>query len=131
MTHFLGYTMGNAADNPPNTILHHSKGSMIMVAIQYRIGAYGFLAGDEVQADGTANAGLLDQRAALEWVRRNIETFGGDPEKVTVTGISGGGGSTAMQMVLFGGDENPPFRATMPGKLCPLSFPCDRIPSHP
>lgn len=43
---------------------------------------FGFLAGKEVQQDGSTNLGLRDQRLALQWVQDNIAAFGGDPEKV-------------------------------------------------
>lgn len=89
---------------------------MIYIAIQYRLGALGFLAGEQLAEDGTWNAGLLDQRAALEWIRKNIHYFGGDPEKVTITGGSAGGGSVLLQMIMGGGEKNPPFRAAIPGE---------------
>lgn len=58
--------------------------------MNYRLGAFGWLSGPTFQADGTANAGLYDQRFALEWVRRHISKFGGDPKRVTVFGESAG-----------------------------------------
>lgn len=51
-------------------------GNMIYVAIQYRLGIFGFLGGSSIAQDGVLNAGLLDQRAALDWVQRNIRQFG-------------------------------------------------------
>lgn len=81
--------------------------------IQYRLGFYGFLGNEAIRENGTANAGLLDQRAALEWVQRNIKTFGGDPSQVTIWGSSAGGGSVTAQMQLYGGVEDPPFRAAI------------------
>ena len=49
---------------------------MIYVSMQYRLGMFGFLSGSEVKYNGVQNAGLLDQRAALDWVQRNIRGFG-------------------------------------------------------
>lgn len=60
---------------------------IIYVSINYRLGALGWLAGPTFQASGgVSNAGLLDQRLALEWISKNIHLFGGDPEQVTVMG---------------------------------------------
>ena len=66
------------------------------VTINYRLGAEGFLYLD----DGTANLGLLDQIAALEWVQDNIAAFGGDPGKVTVAGQSAGAMSITSLMAM-------------------------------
>ena len=71
----------------------------------------GFLSSDDIKKNGTANAGLLDQRAALLWVQRHISKFGGDPDKVTIHGESAGASSLLNQMILYGGEANPPFRA--------------------
>lgn len=51
-------------------------GNLIYVSIQYRLGIFGFLAGGEIAKDGVLNAGLLDQRAALEWIQRHVSAFG-------------------------------------------------------
>jgi carboxylesterase type B len=53
------------------------------VSLNYRVGAFGWLAGQDVQRNGDANAGLLDQRAALMWVQKYITKFGGDPNNGT------------------------------------------------
>jgi carboxylesterase type B len=63
-----------------------ARDGVVCVTINYRVGAEGFL----YLADGDANLGLLDQIAALEWVRENIAAFGGDPAKVTIFGESAG-----------------------------------------
>lgn len=60
---------------------------MIYVSVGYRLGALGWLAGPSLQkSGGVSNAGLLDQRLALEWVKENIHHFGGDAGQVTVMG---------------------------------------------
>jgi hypothetical protein len=58
--------------------------------MNYRLGAFGFLAGPTVQSNRTANAGLYDQRLALEWVQTHISKFGGDLSQVTIMGESAG-----------------------------------------
>jgi len=70
------------------------RGDVVVVSLNYRLGAFGFLHLEELLGadyQGSGNAGMLDQVAALEWVRDNIERFGGDPENVTVFGESAGG----------------------------------------
>ena len=70
-----------------------TKGNVIVVTINYRLGVLGFLAHPALDAEGhlNANYGLMDQQLALRWVQRNIEAFGGDPERVTIFGESAGG----------------------------------------
>ena len=66
---------------------------VVIVSVEYRTGALGFMAHPELakEADGhTGNYGILDQIYALQWVQRNIASFGGDPSKVTIFGESAG-----------------------------------------
>jgi para-nitrobenzyl esterase len=71
-----------------------SKKGIIFVSINYRVGVFGFLAHPELSSESAAkvsgNWGLLDQVAALQWISKNIEAFGGDPQKVTIAGQSAG-----------------------------------------
>lgn len=73
---------------------------MVVVTLNYRLGALGFLNHRSLadQAGGSANFGLLDQIAALQWVRDNIAAFGGDPGNVTLAGESAGGVSVQALM---------------------------------
>ena len=74
---------------------HLASQGVVFVSINYRLGALGFLAHPllNVEAGVSGNYGLKDQIAALEWVQRNIEAFGGDPGNVTIFGESAGGTS--------------------------------------
>ena len=65
------------------------KRGVVLVSLNYRLGRFGFFAHPSLEGD-VANFGLLDQVAALEWVRDNIEGFGGDPDNVTLGGQSAG-----------------------------------------
>ncbi|PVH68656.1 alpha/beta-hydrolase [Cadophora sp. DSE1049] len=111
--HGGGYTIGSSSSSDGHTFVTRSNGSLIWVQIQYRLGAYGFLGGGAVVDDGDTNIGLLDQRLALQWVQKYISAFGGDPTKVTIWGASAGGGSVVNNLIAYGGQDNPPFRAAI------------------
>jgi para-nitrobenzyl esterase len=75
----------------------------VYVSMNYRLGVLGFLAHPELTAESphgaSGNYGMLDQVAALEWVRDNISRFGGDPDNVTIMGQSGGGRSVVSLQI--------------------------------
>ncbi|VTR60347.1 carboxylesterase type B [Actinobacillus pleuropneumoniae] len=76
------------------------RGDVIVVTINYRLGPLGFLHLSPYGEVYSSNTGLLDQIAALEWVRDNIAAFGGDPERVTVFGESAGSMSIAALLAM-------------------------------
>lgn len=94
-----GFAMG-ATSLPSYSGEQFAKKGIILVSIAYRVGPLGFLAHPELSAESenhlSGNYGLLDQIAGLKWVQRNIEAFGGDPNRVTIFGESAGGISVSM-----------------------------------
>ncbi|SDO77775.1 para-nitrobenzyl esterase [Streptomyces sp. cf386] len=98
MVWFYGgaYKFGSADDPAYDGGRLARDGELVVVTFNYRVGVEGFL-----RIEGApANRGLLDQVAALEWVRENITAFGGDPDQVTVFGESAGAGSIAALMAM-------------------------------
>jgi para-nitrobenzyl esterase len=77
------------------------KGDAVVVTINHRLGAFGYLHLEDMGSDqfaSSGNAGMLDIVRALEWVRDNIARFGGDPDNVTIFGESGGGAKVSVLM---------------------------------
>jgi para-nitrobenzyl esterase len=85
-------TVGESDDYLPTKLVQHG---VIVVTINYRLGALGFLAHPALTSESpdhiSGNYGIMDQQSAMKWVQRNIAAFGGDPKKVTIFGESGGG----------------------------------------
>ncbi|KAK5168275.1 uncharacterized protein LTR77_006844 [Saxophila tyrrhenica] len=100
--HGGGYGQGSNQQDL-SYIIGENGNNFVGVAIQYRLGAFGFLSSDEVYRNGVVNAGILDQTFALKWVQTYIHLFGGDPTKVTISGESAGGGSVMLQTMAYGG----------------------------
>lgn len=98
--HGGGLTAGAGQDVVPDTFARQT--GTVVVTINYRLGAMGFLAtaglDGEVRDGVSGNFGMLDQQAALRWVRANIGRFGGDPGRVTIAGESAGGRSVCTQL---------------------------------
>jgi para-nitrobenzyl esterase len=80
-----------------------AKRGVVVVSVNYRLGVFGFMAHPELTQESrhhaSGNYGLLDQIAALQWVRNNIGKFGGDPERVTIFGQSAGAADVERLMV--------------------------------
>lgn len=90
-----GYVVGNSS-LPEYDAGHLASSGTVIVTLNYRLGIEGFA----LIGGAPANRGLLDQVAALQWVRDNIRAFGGDPDRVTVFGESSGGGSVAALLAM-------------------------------
>ena len=78
-----------------------ARRGIVVVTVNYRLNAFGFLCHPEITAeapDAPANFGFLDQQAGTQWVKRNIEAFGGDPNCITIGGQSAGGMSVGAQI---------------------------------
>src|SRR3954465_13939527 len=92
--HGGGFFAGFGGEERHNGARLAQKGAVV-VTLNYRLGPFGFLAhpalATESEHHAAGNYGLLDQIAALQWVRRNIARFGGDPNRVTIFGESAGG----------------------------------------
>ncbi|OTA63197.1 putative carboxylesterase [Hypoxylon sp. EC38] len=106
--HGGGYSVFGATYNP-SVWMNTNDNGFITVEIQYRLGAFGYLASADVKANGQLNAGLLDQRFALEWVQEHIPKFGGDPTRVTLGGESSGAGGIIFHIMAYGGNESNLF----------------------
>jgi para-nitrobenzyl esterase len=79
-----------------------AKKGIVAITVNYRLGVFGFMAHPELTKESadhaSGNYGLMDQHAALLWVKKNIAAFGGDPDRVTIAGESAGSMSVSAQM---------------------------------
>lgn len=94
-----GFAVGYTSD-PMYNGENLAKKGVILVSIAYRVGQLGFLAHPELSKESSnhasGNYGLLDMIAGLDWIKKNIAAFGGDPDKVTIFGESAGGIAVSM-----------------------------------
>ena len=86
---------------------------MIAVSMNYRLGVWGFLQTPQVLAEGSSNAGLLDQRLAFQWIKENIAAFGGDPNRITIWGESAGAQSIGLHLHSYGGRDDGLYHAAI------------------
>jgi para-nitrobenzyl esterase len=96
--HGGGFVGGESDDYNPSALVANG---VIVVTLNYRLGALGFLADPALASrpgGPTGDYGLMDQQAALRWVHRNIRAFGGNPANVTIFGESAGGQSVLVQL---------------------------------
>ena len=99
--HGGSFTSGAASDYQPRTLAREQN--VVVVTVNYRLGALGFLATPGLEENGSVgNYGLLGQQLALKWVRQNVAAFGGDAANVTAFGESAGGMSICQQLLMPG-----------------------------
>lgn len=114
-----GFIQGSAAFSIPPSgypVLNASDANdYVVVYSNYRTNVFGFLAGAKVakHPEMDLNTGLLDQRAALLWIQKNIHHFGGDKSNVTIWGQSAGGGSVIAQTIATGNRGEKLFTKAM------------------
>ncbi|XXH01934.1 hypothetical protein Hte_008297 [Hypoxylon texense] len=128
-----GYSSGEKTGygkfNPAGLLaVSGSDPSFVFVAMNYRLGAFGWLGGNEVEGDGTMNAGLYDQRLAFQWVQRYIHLFGGDKNRVTVMGSSAGASSLMHHITSFGGAGDIAFSQAIMFSTAFMPYPTSDIP---
>lgn len=102
--HGGGYFFGGSSGFGPDFLINEN---VILVTINYRLGPLGFLSLGTPEYSG--NMGMKDQVIALEWVKNNIEQFGGDKQRITIFGESAGGSSVHFH-VLRSNQENVLFQ---------------------
>ena len=97
--HGGAFSIGAGSEAQYNGAMLAARGDVVVVTVNYRLGALGFLCVDEgTPGEPFTNFGLLDQMAALRWVRAEIAAFGGDPNNITIFGESAGGMSVTCQV---------------------------------
>ncbi|KAJ5766243.1 secreted lipase [Penicillium nucicola] len=101
-----GLVFGDGLQDDYGDWVGHDQ-KFIAVNMNYRLGILGFMNHPDLPS---ANAGILDQRMAMRWVKQNIAAFGGDPDNITIMGQSGGGWAIAAHLGLYDGRTNGTFQ---------------------
>lgn len=88
--HGGSFNFGSGSERDMQNFVAWAVEPMIGITVNYRMGAMGFLSGNFTAEEAELNVGLKDMRRALDWIQENIHDFGGDPEQVTIWGVSAG-----------------------------------------
>ncbi|XP_066249151.1 juvenile hormone esterase-like [Euwallacea similis] len=96
--HGGGFTMGSGTQEMcgPEYLMTQD---VVLVTLNYRLGVFGFLSLEDTSLEVPGNAGLKDQALGLKWVHENIASFNGDPNNITIFGVSAGGASVQFQLL--------------------------------
>ncbi|HOX28496.1 MAG TPA: carboxylesterase family protein, partial [bacterium] len=99
--HGGGFVMGSGSQEWYEGTNLASRGKVVVVTLNYRLGPFGFMVHPALKDEKgrSGNYGMLDQVAALKWVKKNIAAFGGDPDNITIFGQSAGGASIGLLVV--------------------------------
>ncbi|TVY71477.1 Secreted lipase [Lachnellula suecica] len=113
--HGGGVVKGSAYDShfDPENLVKLSVASgkpIIYAAINYRLTIFGFARLPVLKDWKSLNVGMRDQRAGFQWIKDNIDAFGGDPEKITAFGLSAGGTFISLHPMAYGGTKGVPFQ---------------------
>ncbi|KAF5346958.1 hypothetical protein D9758_010114 [Tetrapyrgos nigripes] len=106
----------NGRTNEPDALILESVANglpVIFVAMNYRLNIFGFALSEALRETNDLNVGLKDQRLVLEWVKENIGSFGGSPDKVTIFGQSSGALSVTLQILAYGRTKGAPFHSAI------------------
>ncbi|KAK7023326.1 carboxylic ester hydrolase [Favolaschia claudopus] len=118
--HGGGFSVGNSRDDDLHPLLERSietNQPILVVSINYRLTALGFIGGKEAAAEGISNLGFRDQILALRWIKQHISSFGGDPDRVVLGGVSAGSMSTAYLTLQNKYNSNSLFRGAFMVRL--------------
>jgi cholinesterase len=99
-----GFSTGAANSPSYNGQVFAERSDVVLVTFSYRLNVFGFPSAPGIEA---LNLGLLDQRAAAEWVRDNIEAFGGDPKRITIFGESAGSRAVDIYAYAWADEKDP------------------------
>ncbi|KAH9908009.1 carboxylesterase 3 [Xylariomycetidae sp. FL2044] len=133
--HGGGFNTGCGKERNMGSFVAFADSPLIAISFNYRVGALGFLPSAQTAKEGLLNLGLKDQQLLFEWVRSNVADMGGDPNNVTIMGLSAGAHSIGHHLISYS-DENrtdsspPPFHKAIiesGGSLARAVF----VPDHP
>jgi len=99
--HGGAFNSGSGIERNMASFVSWAEDSMVGINFNYRVGALGFLPSDLTAKEGLLNLGLRDQQFLFQWVKNNVEAFGGDPDNVTIMGLSAGAHSVCVRDDIF------------------------------